>query len=60
MPSKNTCTMVPLAHQNSSLSKLGAYWPYHNEQWRWLNVEKAGPTFMAPQLHEVACKVRDP
>jgi hypothetical protein len=60
MPSKNTCTMVPSAHLKSSLSKLGAYWPCHNEQWCWLNARKDGPKSVAPPLHEVAWRVGDP
>jgi hypothetical protein len=51
---------VPSARKKSSLTKGGVYWPYHNEQRHWPNVEKVGPRSVVPRQHDFAWIVGDP
>jgi hypothetical protein len=50
---------VPSAHKKSSLAKGEACWPFHSEQRRWPNAERAGPRSMVPQQCEFASMVGD-
>jgi hypothetical protein len=59
-PQKIHVQKVPSTHIKSSLSKLGAYWTFHNAPQHWPNTRKDGPMSMEPQLHEAAWKVGDP